>query len=301
MFVTITIEAGSSAEAQEIHLHAGGQGVWIARMLRTLGQHPVVCAPLGGESGRALDGLAGEWEITLDTVTTEAASPVYVHDRRSGQRQEVARSAVPTLNRHEVDELYGCVLRRALATGVCVLTGRVTDHEVPADMYHRLGADLADAGVAVVGDLHGEVLDAYLDAGTLRWLKVSAEDLRQDGVLAADDDEASALEAIDHLVDRGARAVLLSRGDRPALARVDGRTCRVAGPGLQVVDDQGSGDSMTAALTVSVVRGLPATDALRLAWAAGAANVTRHGHGGASAELIDALAARATVETVEEP
>ena len=302
VFVTITIEDGPSESAQEIHLHAGGQGMWIARMLHTLGERPVVCAPVGGESGRALDGLAREWDVVLDTVTTEAASPVYVHDRRDGQRQEVARSEMPALDRHEVDELYGRVLRRALDTGVCVVTGRVTDHDVPIDVYRRLGADLADAGVQVVGDLHGEPLGAYLDTGTLRWLKVSDGDLREDGLIPEDDDaETAAWAAVDQLVDRGAEAVLLSQGGEPALARAGGRRLRVTGPAPEVVDPRGSGDSMTAALAVAVRGDLDPEQALRLAWGAGAANVTRHGHGSASAELIESLATRVTVEPLEDP
>ena len=35
--VTVTIESRPD-EAEELHLHAGGQGFWVARMLQTLGQ-----------------------------------------------------------------------------------------------------------------------------------------------------------------------------------------------------------------------------------------------------------------------
>jgi 1-phosphofructokinase len=303
LFVSITIEDGPDADSQEIHLHAGGQGVWVARMARTLGECPVLCAPLGGESGRALTGLVRAWELDLDIVRTDTPSPSYVHDRRSGERREIARSAVPQLNRHEVDDLYGRVLERALATGVCVITGRFAGDDVPTDFYRRLGADLAGAGVTVVGDLHGSELDAFLEPSGLRWLKVSEEDLREDGRLPDADDttRADVVAVLDELVDRGAEAVLLSRSDRPALAMADGRVLEVAGPTLEVVDHSGAGDSMTAALAVAAAQGMDVEASLRLAWAAGAANVTRHGLGSADRGLIHELADRATITEVERP
>lgn len=289
LFVSITIEASTADELPEIHLHAGGQGIWVARMLAHLGEAPVVCGPLGGETGRALRGLAREWDIALDGVLIEGASPAYVHDRRSGERRELARSAVPTLDRHEVDELYGRVLERALATGLCVVTGR-TAATVTTDFYDRLGRDLDAADVPAVGDLHGPELDAFLEGGAFAWLKVSEQDLVEDGRLDEDAAEPDVIAAAEALARRGVGGVVVSRADGPAVAVVDGTRLRVSGPTLEAVDRTGTGDSMTAALAVAVRRRLGTKDALRLAWAAGAANVLRRGLGSADGGLIDRLA-----------
>lgn len=294
--MSITIEAGNSPATPEIHLHAGGQGVWIARMLALLGQRPVVCAPVGGEAGQALRGLAQAWDIELDAVLTDASSPAYVHDRRDGVREEIARSAVPALSRHEVDDLYARVLERALETGACVVTGRWAGMDVPVDFYTRLGADLAAAEVQVVGDLHGKELDAYIEAGRLHWLKVSAEDLAEDGALSAEDAGENEVVAVaSALVARGVRGVVISRADKPALAVTETAVREVTGPSLEVVDPTGAGDSMTAALTAGLLRGLSDIDTLKLAWAAGAANVIRHGLGSASRDLISHLAEQARI------
>jgi 1-phosphofructokinase len=52
---------------------------------------------------------------------------------------------------------------------------------------------------------------------------------------------------------------------------------------------------MTAGLAAGLRRDLPIEDTLRLACAAGAANVTRHGLGSADADLIPGLVARVEV------
>lgn len=50
--LTVTIE--DLHGEPDIHLHPGGQGIWQARMISSLGATVVVCAALGGETGRVL-------------------------------------------------------------------------------------------------------------------------------------------------------------------------------------------------------------------------------------------------------
>lgn len=293
VYTSITIEG--DADAQDIHIHAGGQAIWVARMIRHLGGQPVVCAPLGGESGRALRGLVQDWGIELSPVHIESDSPAYVHDRRSGERHEIARSRPPSLGRHELDELYGTTLKHALAAGACVMTGRPPGDTIPVDIFERFGADLAGSEVDVIGDLHGDELDAFLSGGPIRLLKVSDEDLVEDGLPEGHTDE-ELIDAIRGLVDRGAERVVVSRADEPAIAAFPEGLFRVQGPTLRAADAKGAGDSMTAALATALVGGLDVIDMLRLASAAGAANVTRHGLGSADPDLIAQLTEKVEIE-----
>lgn len=300
VFVSVTIEA-AAGDADDIHVHAGGQGVWVARMLRQLDARPVVCAPVGGETGRTLLGLVGAWGIELRRVETIASTPAYVHDRRGGERVEVARSEPPTLHRHEVDELYNRFLELALSTGRCVVTGPAAEGLVPDELYRRLGADLAAAGIEVVADLHGASLDRLLEGGPVDVLKVGVGDLIDDGALAeAEGRGPRAEEAIGRvateLTGRGARTVVVSRGGEPILAWSPEGAFRVSGPALEVVDGRGSGDSMTAALTAALIGGQSTERMLATAWAAGAANVTRRGLGSGIPGLVAELTERAVVE-----
>ena len=81
----------------------------------------------------------------------------YVHDRRSGERDEVGVQATMALTRHEIDDLYSAALVTGLAAGLCVLGGTNPDAPaVPADVYRRLATDLRTNGTIVVADLSGE-------------------------------------------------------------------------------------------------------------------------------------------------
>src|SRR5690606_4674942 len=141
--------------------------------------------------------------------------------------------------------------------------------------------------VRTVGDMHGEELDAYLDGGPLGVLKLSDEELVADGRVDATD-EAAEWQAIEVLCEAGAEAVVVSKAEGARAMFKDVRY-RARSPQFEVVDPSGAGDSMTAALAVSTVRGLDPEEALRLACAAGSANVIRHGLASSPAELIARL------------
>lgn len=112
LFVSVTIEERDDG-SDDIHIHPGGQGFWIARMVRHLGAKPILCAPLGGETGTIIEALTAQWGIDLATAGIAAASPAYVHDRRKGDRETIAASPAPVLDRHERDDVYSAVLDHA--------------------------------------------------------------------------------------------------------------------------------------------------------------------------------------------
>lgn len=296
VYVSITIE--STDDGDDIHLHAGGQGLWVARALRQLGHGALACAPVGGESGRALLGLIEDWGVDLHAVSTVSDVPAYVHDRRHGERQELARSGRSRLRRHELDELYSRFLAISIDTGRCVVTGPEHTTDSMTDLYQRLGKDLHAAGVPVVADLHGHALDAFLDGGPIALLKVSARDLVADGCLDPDapQQQPAIDRAADDLVARGVDHVVVSRGAAPMLTTTRQGRFQAAGAKLAPVDTHGSGDTMTAALASGLANDLDTTTLLARAWAAGAASVTRHGLGSADPHLIDQLADLADIQ-----
>lgn len=58
--LTVTVEEADTGT--ELHLHAGGQGFWIARLLAELGVDVTLCATFGGETGRVVRCLLADEE-----------------------------------------------------------------------------------------------------------------------------------------------------------------------------------------------------------------------------------------------
>ena len=114
--LTVTAEFGPRGE--EIHLHPGGQGYWLARSIERLGTPVVLCATVGGEVGDVLTPLVqSQTGIELVVVQQSAPSSVSMYDRRSGTRTLIARSEPSPIDRHAVDKLYS--LTPAAGVVVC--------------------------------------------------------------------------------------------------------------------------------------------------------------------------------------
>jgi 1-phosphofructokinase len=282
--LTVTIE--SRGGAADVHLHAGGQGFWLARMAGALGARVVLCGSFGGESGTVVRTLVESERVSVRGV--DAPNGAYVHDRRGGERVAIVEVPSAPLSRHDVDELYAVTVVEGLEAPVCLLGGPTAPDLLPADTYRRLASDLRGDGRAVVADLSGESLRAALRGG-VDVLKVSHEELVRDG-LSPSDGADDLLGGIRRLQRDGAARVVVSRADRPALATAGDGIVEVVSPRLEPVDVRGAGDSMTAGIAAALARGDCWEDALRLGAAAGSLNVTRRGLATGGRREIEQLA-----------
>jgi 1-phosphofructokinase len=294
--LTITIEKHADG-TPEIHLHAGSQGFWVARMVARLRVPVTLCGPFGDDTGKVLRTLIASEGVDVHAVEMHGANGAYVHDRRGGERTELAQTSTVELSRHEIDDLYGATLIAGIDAQVTVLTGPTPGMQFPADFYRRLATDIRTNGGKVVADLSGEHLMAALEGG-VDILKISHQEMIEEGY-ASGNDPLSVLEGMRDIIAKGAINVLVSRAADPAYACIEGDALKIIMPRLEPNEFRGSGDSMTAGLAVGLARNLPMDDVLRLAAAAGALNVTRSGLGTGHRDEIEQLSRRIDVLPLE--
>jgi 1-phosphofructokinase len=290
--LTVTVERG---ERDEVHLHAGGQGCWISRMLAVLGVHVRLVVPLGGESGQVLAPLLQQLGLEVCAVPVQAWNGCYVDDRQDGSRERLAQTPALSVTRHDVDDVCSAIRANGVGADVVVLAGASDGDVLPPAAYRALAADVTASGTKVVVDLSGKTLDAAL-AGGVFLAKVSDEQLRDTGRVTHDD-EAALVEAARELRRQGAAHVVVTRAHKPVLALLDDRVVVGRVPRVEEVDHTGAGDSLTAGVVAGVARGAALPDALRLGMAAGALNAARHGLG--SGRRPDVERFSETVEILE--
>jgi 1-phosphofructokinase len=295
--VTVTIETKADrADDDEIHIHAGGQGFWIARLIAEIGVDVVLCGSFGGETGRVARALITDEGVDCRGIAAAGNNGTYIHDRRSGERVETASMAGDPLTRHETDELYGIVLLEGFESTLVVLGGPTGPPIVPPSMYRRLANDLRANGTLVVADLSGDPLQEVLGGG-VDVLKVSAEELAAEGRIQRDEPD-DIVAAMRDLRDAGAANLVVTRAAEPALALVDDVLVSVRPPRLTAEDHRGAGDSLTAGIAATLAAGGELVDGLRLGAAAGALNVTRRGLATGRRDEIQRLADRVEVEAL---
>jgi 1-phosphofructokinase len=288
--LSVTIEALTADGGDDIHVHAAGQGVWVARMAAELGAETTLCGLIGGEAGTALRRLLERLPVELRLVDTAEASGAYIHDRRSGERVPVAQSAAMPPSRHEVDDLFSIACAAALDADVLAICNAYPAEALPLEIYGSLVADARDNGTPSIVDLSPPLLDSALE-GKPALVKINDWELAQ-SVQGPVDTEARMRAATERLLERGATGAIVTRAEQPALVLRGDEAWELIPPRFERGAREGCGDSMMGALAASMAAGRDWEETLRIGAAAGAANFLRHGLGSASRTVVEDLAPR---------
>lgn len=313
--LTVTLER-EGPERERIHFHPGGQGVWVARMAAVLGAHPVLCGFVGGETGTLLEGLlladftrnsdlvggrdgeGGRDDLRL--VRTVSASGCYVTDRRSGERELLACALSDPPSRHELDGLFSLACAEGISAGWLVVANPMPADSLPLSLYGDLVADARAGGARVLVDLSPPRLDSAL-RGAPDLVKLNDWELAQ-YVSGPVSEPEQLRDAVRRLRDAGARAVIVTRGERSAYVQAqDGRCWWLIPPPLEHGYREGCGDAMLGALAAAWARDGDFVQALLVGAAAGAANFLRHGLGSATREVVERLVDSIVLEPASTP
>jgi 1-phosphofructokinase len=291
--LNITIEGRRGSD--DIHVHAAGQGVWVARTAGELGAEPVLCAFIGGETGELLRPLLERLPGTRRLVESATQTGCSVVDRRGGEREVLARAWSEAPSRHEVDDLFSLTSASALTADVLAICNPWPGDLLPLEVYGNLVADARANGVSVVVDLSTPRLDSAL-AGGPDLVKINDWELAE--YVAGPVDGKLLRAAAEQLVERGARAVVITRGGEPGLALAGERAWTLVPPRLERGFREGCGDSMLGAMAAVLADDGDLERALVLGAAAGAACFLRHGLGSARRDVIEELAGQVQLRPI---
>jgi len=295
--LTVSLEREGDDERERIHFHAGGQGVWVARMAGELGVEPVLCGFVGGEAGvllrPLLEQLAGERRL----VETASESGCYVVDRRAGARDALAFTTSEPPSRHELDALFSLSCAEALACGWLVVANPMPGESLPLSVYGDLVADARANGVRTLVDLSSPRLDSALSGGP-DLVKINDWELAAyvRGPVAEPHELRAAAE---RLRGAGARSVIVTRGEQPALVLHEQRAWLLVPPRFERGWREGCGDAMMGALAAAWAQGASFEEAALTGAAAGAATFLRQGLGSAAREVVEELRGAVRAEPLD--
>jgi 1-phosphofructokinase len=281
--------AAEVTRVAEMHDVAGGKGLNVVRVARTLGVPVRACAPLGGASGRRIAALAeaegfdGRWswleggESRTCLIVLDPAVPDTLVINERG----------PQITADDWERLAALVRAEAAGATAVAVSGSLP----PGATVEQLMALLRGlaTSVPVLLDTSGPALAAALDL-PLALLKVNAHELG-DALGAAITTPAAACDAAARVYACGPRAVIVTLGSDGAVAVGAGGAWWARSPDLPLISPLGSGDALLAGVAAAMLEQRPLEEALVMGVACGAANTLTIGGGVVRLEDIARLRA----------
>lgn len=247
-----------------------GKAINVAKILKTLGAHPVATGFLGGQRGEFLRAAMAEKKIESDFVIVKSPTRqcITVIDESTGTHTELVEESRP-VTPADFKKFIAVVRRRIAGCRAAVMSGTIAPGG-PATLYHDCVRLAENAGLLSVVDAQGGALTGALEAkpGLVKpnrpeLAATTGRELKSD---------ADVMRAMHELHERGAQRVIVTAGREPALA-FDGKIFRrIITPRIRVVNPIGSGDAFTAGVVLRLLRGDDLGEACRWGAAAGAAN-----------------------------
>jgi len=258
----------------EMRTSAGGKGVNVARVLKTLGRPALATGFCGGHVGRRVVELIEEEGIQHDFVCVEGESrlALAVIDTQTGTQTEVNENG-PEILAKELDAIFAKVREHLSADTVLVLSGSCPPG-VPDDFFAQLITMANEAGAKSVLDASG----AQLINGVKAQPYMAKPNVLELGHITGREirDWEEVQTRADELVATGIKVVAVTMGGSGAMV-TDGKQAFLAvPPRIKLVSAVGSGDSFTAGFLDAMLSCEPLDRQLAMGTAAGTANATTY-------------------------
>ena len=315
MIITVTLNAaidkslsvpsfrlGRRHRTVERRVLAGGKGVNIARMLKTLGEPVIATGFQGGPTGTQIVAQLAEESILQDFVRIreESRTNTQVVDPTTGEQTEINERG-PAVSEREVELFREKLLYLARGAAIVVFAGSVP-RGVEPDLYATLIRELQRTGVTTVIDTDGDPLRHAVRAepDVVSPNVIEAEELV--GHEFSDEEERS--HAVREIVALGAREAIITLPDGCcAQVLVDGQLTlqRARIEPREPVAKQGSGDAFLAGYVAARYEGSSPTECLRFGVACGAESTGRLGAGLVERREVQRLQHEVQLSSIELP
>lgn len=259
------VEKGTVNRAKKVTLSIGGKGANTARMVKQLGGNPVLVGFAGGSNGELLERMLVAEGIAFRHVDAKGETRICQTLVESGNPETTELvEEMPPLNPEEWQRMIDLFGSLDLGNAIVAISGKLPAG-APVDAYAQIAALAVEQGARIIVDAPGEPLLLSLEHEPYM-VKINDVELIQ--AIGGEDVVDAAL----RLIGRGARSVLVTRGARSAFYVDELQTLEIFPPEIDAVNPVGSGDAVTAGISISLMNGKETSDMLVEGMACGAAN-----------------------------
>lgn len=246
---------------------AGGKGLNVARVLRLLNEDTGAAGFLGGSLGNFIHTQLQELGVKDFFIEIEGETRNCIAILHEGKQTEILESG-PEIAEADAERFIKGYRGWLQAMDVITLSGSLPKG-MPDDYYARLIAIAAEAGVPVLLDTKGELLNQALRTDKKPFLIKPNEDELADLLGEKPENLIAALHAP---IFAGIEWIVVTLGAKGALVKHLDTIYKVSPPQVNAVNPVGSGDSVIAGFASGLVRKLPEIELMKYALSMGVLN-----------------------------
>lgn len=266
---------GAVNRVSSIRLDAGGKGINVSKIIKTLGGKSKALGVLAGRSGKYIKDYLDLSGIENDFVfiSGETRTNLKVVDKLGHTNTDINEPGldIPT---KDMELLENKIFPDLGEDSILVLSGSVP-HNVPSDIYGRWIQKAKSLGARTILDADGDLLKEGIKAGPYL-IKPNIHELER--LLGRELKTMKEIaDAALNLINTDIEIVVVSLGGDGAIFVKKESTVFAEGIKVDVKSTVGAGDSMVAALSFAIDRGYPFEKAVTLSVASGTASVTMSG------------------------
>ena len=251
--------------AQDTNKFAGGKGINVSRVLKTLGVDSTALGFAGGFPGDFIAQTLKDSDIHTDFVQVDEDTRINVK-LKTGQETEVNAQG-PNVTDAQFQSLLNQI-KETTDNDTVIVAGSVPK-SIPSDAYAQIAKITKQTGAQLVVDAEKDLVESVLEYQPL-FIKPNKDELEVMFNTSVKSDE-DVIKYAKQILDKGAQSVIVSLGGDGAIYVDRQQSIKAVNPKGKVINTVGSGDSTVAGMVAGLVTGLSVQDAFKQAVASGTA------------------------------
>ncbi|WP_103214167.1 1-phosphofructokinase [Staphylococcus aureus] len=270
---------------------AGGKGINVSRVLKTLDVESTALGFAGGFPGKFIIDTLKNSAIQSNFIEVDEDTRINVK-LKTGQETEI-NAPGPHITSAQFEQLLQQI-KNTTSEDIVIVAGSVPS-SIPSDAYAQIAQITAQTGAKLVVDAEKELAESFLPYHPL-FIKPNKDELEVMFNTTVNSDE-DVIKYGRLLVDKGAQSVIVSLGGDGAIYIDKEISIKAVNPQGKVVNTVGSGDSTVAGMVAGIASGLTIEKAFQQAVACGTA--TAFDEDLATRDAIEKIKSQVTISVLD--
>ncbi|HID5027669.1 TPA: 1-phosphofructokinase [Staphylococcus aureus] len=270
---------------------AGGKGINVSRVLKTLDVESTALGFAGGFPGKFIADTLNNSAIQSNFIEVDEDTRINVK-LKTGQETEI-NAPGPHITSAQFEQLLQQI-KNTTIEDIVIVAGSVPS-SIPSDAYAQIAQITAQTGAKLVVDAEKELAESVLSYHPL-FIKPNKDELEVMFNTTVNSDE-DVIKYGRLLVDKGAQSVIVSLGGDGAIYIDKEISIKAVNPQGKVVNTVGSGDSTVAGMVAGIASGLTIEKAFQQAVACGTA--TAFDEDLATRDAIEKIKSQVTISVLD--